>query len=155
MCLHYSKINSEVRFVKLFLALTFVIGYLTPGSVIAQSTTGIWEGVFTEVQAARGEEAYTARCASCHAIDLRGNSNSPSLLGMSFMFLWEGRSVGELFTKMRTDMPSDQPGSLPASIYLDILTYVLQANGFPAGSAELTSNPAALNDLIITAQSAQ
>lgn len=140
---------------KLQFVLTILIGCLVPGMSVAQSTADIWGGVFTEAQAARGTEAYTARCASCHSIDLRGNSNSPSLLGMSFMFLWEGRSVGELFTKMRTDMPSDQPGSLSAQTYLNILTYILQANGFPAGSEELTTDLARLNGLVIAAQSAQ
>jgi len=155
MYLHYLKTSAGVLLVKLLFVLTILIGCFAPGMSVAQSTADIWDGVFTEAQAARGTEAYTARCASCHSIDLRGNSNSPSLLGMSFMFLWESRSVGELFTKMRTDMPSDQPGSLSAPTYLDILTYILQANGFPAGSAELTSDPESLNGLVITAQSAQ
>jgi len=71
-----------------------VTGLLAAGSVIAQNGTSIWSGIYTEAQAARGQEVYNSTCSSCHAGDLRGNSNAPSLTGMSFMFLWERRSVG-------------------------------------------------------------
>jgi hypothetical protein len=39
-------------------------------------------------------------------------------------------------------MPQTNPGSLSAQEYLDIMTYVLQANDFPAGPEELrTASP--------------
>ncbi|MBT4580519.1 MAG: cytochrome c, partial [Gammaproteobacteria bacterium] len=68
--------------------------------------TNIWDGVYSEEQASRGQLAYRANCESCHGSNLGGNSNTPSLLGMSFMFIWEGRSLAELYTKMRENMPS-------------------------------------------------
>lgn len=120
----------------------------------AQSSNTIWEGVYTVAQAERGAEQYSARCASCHAADLRGNSNSPSLLGLSFMFIWEGKSLGEIYSKMRNEMPTDQPGSLSAQTYSDILAFILRANEFPAGSTELESNAAALNQITITSRAA-
>ncbi len=118
----------------------------------AQSSNTIWQGVYTVAQAERGAEQYSARCASCHATDLRGNSNSPSLLGLSFMFIWEGKSLGEIYSKMRNEMPTDQPGSLSAQTYSDILAFILRANEFPAGSTELESNAAALNQITITSR---
>lgn len=130
----------------------FIIFYLwLCASVVlaAEGTNSIWEGIYSDAQAERGAQVYADRCASCHAVDLRGNSNSPSLLGMSFMFLWEGRSVGELFTKIRTEMPSEQPGSLSAQNYLDALAFILRANQFPAGTQELEVDPA-LNSVMIT-----
>jgi hypothetical protein len=36
-------------------------------------------------------------------------------------------------------MPADDPASLEDRRYLDILAYLIQANGFPAGSRELTA----------------
>ena len=125
--------------------ITIILCLSGASGVAAQSSEAIWQGIFSDAQAERGAEAYSARCASCHAVDLRGNSNSPSLLGMSFMFLWEGRSVGELYTKMRTGMPSDQPGSLPAQTYLDILSFILRANQYPAGDNELMAGDASLD----------
>ncbi len=120
----------------------------------AQSANGIWEGVYTDVQAERGSEQYSARCASCHSADLRGNSNSPSLLGLSFMFIWEGKSLGEIYSKMRAEMPTDQPGSLSAQSYADILAFILRANEFPDGSTEMGTNEAVLNQITITSQAA-
>ena len=122
-----------------------------PLPVLGQPAT-IWDGVYTDEQARRGAEQYSARCASCHAADLRGNSNAPGLLGMAFMFLWEGRTLGELYTKMRNEMPTDQPGSLSAGTYADLLAFILKSNDFPSGDQELASTPQALEAYTITAQ---
>ena len=100
------NVNKTARLcllLKLFLLQS--IGY-------AQSFSSIGDGIYTVAQAERGAEQYAARCASCHSADLRGNSNSPSLRGMAFMFIWEGKSVGELYAKMSAEMPTDQPGGL-------------------------------------------
>lgn len=131
--------------IALLAALVFV-------SSNAQTETSIWDGVFTEAQVARGEETYGASCASCHSQDLRGNSNTPSLLGMSFMFIWEGQSLGQLYTKMRDEMPSDNPGSLSAQTYADLLAFILNTNQFPAGDQELTGDTAILDKISITSQ---
>ncbi|MEQ8953929.1 MAG: cytochrome c [Gammaproteobacteria bacterium] len=114
---------------------------------IARADLG--SGMFTEAQVGRGDEIYRARCVSCHGADLRGNSNSPSLLGMSFLFLWEGRSLGELYTKMRSGMPTDNPGSLPPNSYADVLAYVLASNGYPPGTSELGTDVSSLEAVII------
>jgi|TARA_B100000315_G_scaffold205133_1_gene198783 mono/diheme cytochrome c family protein len=118
--------------------------------VSAQGSNSIWDGIYTDAQAERGAEEYATRCASCHAADLRGDSNSPSLLGMSFMFIWEGRTLGELFRRISTEMPTDQPGSLSAQSYAAILAFILRSNEFPAGNTELASTEAALNAIAIT-----
>jgi hypothetical protein len=34
-------------------------------------------------------------------------------------------------------MPADEPGSLNETEYMDILAFVIQANGFPSGGREL------------------
>lgn len=105
----------------------------------AEPTT-LADGVYTAAQAERGRAAYGERCSACHAQDLRGNTNAPSLVGSSFLFLWEDRSLADLFTAMRTEMPTNAPGSLPEQTYLDVMTYVLSANGFPSGGRELTAD---------------
>ena len=136
--------------------ITRVLGIFCVVSIGASISTGsaqppksLHDGLFSEAQVERGAEAYNARCASCHAADLRGNSNSPGLLGMSFMFLWEGRSVGDLYTQMSSNMPSDQPGSLPTQTYLDILAYILHANQFPVGAEELVADADWLDSVLI------
>lgn len=110
------------------------------------------DGIYTDAQAERGAEEYAARCASCHSADLRGNSNSPSLIGLSFMFIWEGKTLGELFGKMSTEMPTENPGSLSMQSYASILAFILKSNEFPAGDFELAASTDALSSIQISSQ---
>ncbi|MCZ6617540.1 MAG: cytochrome c [Gammaproteobacteria bacterium] len=122
------------------------VGVLTFG----QSEASIWDGVYSEEQAVRGASGYQEVCASCHAEDLRGDNNSPSLIGVSFLFLWEERSLGDLFAKIQTEMPPANPNSLPSGSYLDILAYLLQVNGFPGGEEKLRIEPGKHDRVLIT-----
>jgi S-disulfanyl-L-cysteine oxidoreductase SoxD len=110
----------------------------------------VWDGVFTDEQATRGKAQYAQACASCHAADLRGDGNSPSLIEESFAFQWNDTTVGELFTRIRTLMPSNRPNSLSPQTYRDIVAFILQANGFPAGANELDGDADALAGMVIT-----
>src|SRR5229473_541447 len=78
----------------------------------AQQTQSIWDGVYTEEQARRGEPLYTATCGSCHGPDLSGGEMAPSLTGGDFRSDWDGLSVGDLFERTRVSMPQNNPGSL-------------------------------------------
>ena len=129
--------------VTLLAALFFNTGSLSqPGHPLHQ-------GLYSAEQASRGETAFMASCASCHANDLRGNSNSPGLVGVSFLFLWEDRPLLELFTKMREEMPTDRPGSLSQATYLDLLAFILQKNGYPEGQSALDASTLNAADLAI------
>jgi mono/diheme cytochrome c family protein len=121
-----------------------------PGEPVVAPPATLGDGVYTAEQAGRGNTAYVERCSSCHAEDLRGNSNAPSLVGSSFLFLWEDRTLEELFATIRTQMPTNAPGSLSVQTYLDVLAYVLSANGFPEGMRELDGEPDALRQIVIT-----
>ena len=46
-------------------------------------------------------------------------------------------------------MPSDAPGSLTDRVYLDIVTYLLEASGFPAGASELRLDPELLASILV------
>jgi quinoprotein glucose dehydrogenase len=74
--------------------------------------------------------------------DLGGHEYAGALAGYPFQMKWEDASVAEVFGRIRT-MPLGAAGSLTTQEYLDILAYVLQANGYPAGKDELTSAVAA------------
>ena len=110
----------------------------------------VWDGVYTAAQAERGRSAYAQACASCHAEDLRGRSTAPSLVEESFLFLWSDMSMGDLFERTRMLMPSDRPNSLSRDTYADIIAFIAQKNGFPAGSAELGTDVGALKQILIT-----
>src|SRR5581483_322146 len=98
----------------------------------------VLDGVFTDTQAKRGETAYGMTCAGCHGEDLSGRAMGP-LRGDRFLDRWREDSLDVLFTHIRTRMPANAAGSLSEAAYLDILAYILQANGFPAGPGELTA----------------
>ena len=67
----------------------FAVIALVTGVSSGQENAVIWGGVYTAEQATRGETVYTETCIACHGQDLGGNSNSPGLVGMGFMFLWK------------------------------------------------------------------
>ena len=115
-----------------------------------EAAATVWDGVYTAEQAQLGAAAYRENCASCHAEDLGGGSNSASLVGVSFQFLWGNKTVHELFEAIRTTMPTDAPGSLPRQTYLNIVTYIMQANEFPAGDEELGVDAESLGNVLIT-----
>jgi mono/diheme cytochrome c family protein len=110
----------------------------------------IWSGVFTDMQARRGEAAYQSNCAACHGRNLQAtNPDAPSLTVPSFGFSWHGKTVADLFALMRTTMPLGAGGSLSDPEYLDIAAYILKFNGYPAGDRELGSEVQMLKQIVI------
>ncbi len=110
----------------------------------------VWVGVFTNPQAQRGRTAYLARCASCHTEHLTGRPPAPALVGAGFVSRWDGKTVRDFYGRIRTTMPTDLPGSLSRGDTLDIVAYLFQANGFPAGVEELAGSAVALQQTKIT-----
>ena len=119
-------------------------------TVEATGQDNVWEGVFTEEQAERGQESYQQECASCHLDDLLGDGIAPPLVGIPFSFRWSDLSVGDMYTAIRTTMPQGAPASLSVSGYVDIVAYLLKANDIPAGDTELPTDEDALQEIIIT-----
>ena len=109
--------------------------------------------MYTDAQAARGENVYYSSCAACHGDILTGGEMGPGLAGSSFMGFWEGLSLGDLYQVMSISMPQDNPGSLDTSEYVDVIAYMLQRSEFPAGSEELHED--GLSDVQIQATQGQ
>ncbi len=103
----------------------------------ASETRSVWDGVFTEEQAKRGEEMYRKECASCHGDTLVGGGGAAALTGGTFLSNWNGLTVGDLFDRIRKTMPQGSPGKLTRQQDADILAYLLSFNKFPAGKTEL------------------
>jgi len=102
----------------------------------AQDTPRIWQGVYTTEQADRGKAVFNTTCLRCHGEDLSGNT-APALKGDRFQSSWGGDVIDSLFTKVRDTMPPNFGTILDDQVKLDIVTYILQTNGFPAGATEL------------------
>jgi sugar lactone lactonase YvrE/mono/diheme cytochrome c family protein len=122
-----------------------LVGALAAGAVVLvagelwaqDAARSVWDGVYTEVQAERGAEAYAQNCGKCHGQGLTGLAEAKPLTGPEFMSNWNGLSLGALYDRSRTTMPLDKPRSLSRETYADILAYILKFDGFPAGKAEL------------------
>lgn len=88
--------------------------------------------LFTAEQASRGRATFRATCADCHY--------SSEFRDAQFKFKWAKRTVADLYRNIVENMPEDAPGSLPGQEYVDVVTYILQLNGFPPGTRELTQD---------------
>jgi mono/diheme cytochrome c family protein len=109
----------------------------TASLVTAQTSTPgrtVWDGVYTEAQAARGTTAFGQSCAGCHALTPEGKA---PLAGEPFQKSFAQKTVGDLLEFVSTYMPNGTPGSLSEPTYNDIVALILKSNGFPAGATEL------------------
>lgn len=114
-----------------------------PLCIAARPLAGASPGIsYTAAQAERGRIAYAEHCASCHGPTMGGGA-APTLTG-AFWSSWNGRTLGELFTLTRNSMPADAPASLADGDYADLLAYMLQKGGYPAGGAALPASAESL-----------
>jgi ABC-type amino acid transport substrate-binding protein/mono/diheme cytochrome c family protein len=101
--------------------------------------------LYTEDQAAKGAIAYYQNCAMCHgpALDGQlGGYSGPALKGADFADPSYHFHVHDIFKFVSKQMPAATPGSLPDDLYVEIMAFILQQNGYPAGSTELTYDAA-------------
>jgi mono/diheme cytochrome c family protein len=103
----------------------------------AVDSRSVWEGVYTEEQAKRGEPLYNKECAACHGDTLNGGESAPPLTGGAFLANWNGLTMADLFDRIRKTMPQVAPGRLTRQQDADILAFMLNVNKFPAGKTEL------------------
>ena len=72
------------------------------------------------------------------------------LAGADFFSRFNGSSVDDLVKTIRASMPQDAPDSLGTPAYVDLVGYLLKANGGSAGAAELSQDSAVLKQIRIT-----
>ena len=125
-------------------------GAATPAA--GNPARSVWDKVYSGAQAKRGQAMYLRECAPCHGDDLRGSGPAPALGPDDFLFLWENRTVGDLFERIRTRMPPDRPDSLPPEAYRDVVAFLLSASMFPAGEQDLDADAAGLQQIHIFAK---
>ena len=129
-------VMNRVAIVALVSAWAIGVSYSGVGAQ-EKTTRSIWDGVYTEEQAKRGEEQYAKVCSSCHAETLQGDGFASPLTGTAFMSSWDGLTVGDLFERARISMPPDKPEGVGRDAKVDIVAYILKFNQFPVGKTEL------------------
>lgn len=94
-----------------------------------QGQTSVKAGVYTAVQADRGQALFRSKCASCHA----PNRFTDDLFYTSFA----GKPLWEMYDVISDTMPEEDPGSMKPEEYVDVMAYLLKLNNFPTGPSEL------------------
>ncbi len=112
-----------------------------------EASGGSLNGSYSAAQAQRGKRLSADNCAACHGEDL-GGGQAPPLAGDAFLSSWDGRTVADLYDRIRTTMPAQAPGSLSSAEYADVLTFLLQANNVSPGERELQGDSPELKTLI-------
>jgi mono/diheme cytochrome c family protein len=132
-----------------------LVWWAGPGVLMAQEPVSprrsVWDRVYTNAQAERGELLYARHCEQCHGSGLEGDTVSevPALAGDPFLQRWSGRTVDDLVLRMVRSMPESAPGSLSRVEYVDLTAYILKANQFPSGFDAMGTDPERLRPLVI------
>ena len=129
------------------LAISISIAFTIPLHAQQAPEKKIWDGVFTSNQATRGKSAFETNCSRCHNVALIGSERGPAIKGAAFLSHWEKDNLGGIFIKIRDTMPQGNSGTVTDDVKIDILSYILQQNGFPAGNDELKANLSSLEDV--------
>jgi cytochrome c5 len=115
--------------------IVVIVSAASLATALAQAPASVLDGVYTPAQAKRGEAVYSTSCIGCHE---GRDADGPQLMGKAFLDRWREDTLEPLFTFIRTTMPGNNPGSLDERAYTDVVAFMLEANGLPAGNRELS-----------------
>jgi len=130
---------------------TAILAALAAAAAFSQTQRSVWDGVFSEAQARRGQARYAEQCAACHGDTLAGGESAPPLAGGEFLSNWNGLTVGDLFDRTRSTMPQSKPGSLSREANAEIIAFLLSSNQFPAGKDDLPQASEVLREIKVEA----
>ena len=135
----------------------------TPSETVQKASRGF----YTASQANDGKRLYSSYCAACHGEDLRG-STAPTLAGPTFVDRWTApnqatapgavpnrswnATLDDLLFVMQTTMPLGNVKSTSPDEQVAIFAYILQQNGYPAGSVPLRADSPQLKTTRIQSQ---
>ena len=91
--------------------------------------TSVQAGVYSVEQAERGEQLFGEACLVCHQPE--------EFAAGGYMEGWDGMNVNDFVEFIRSTMPEDNPGRLKRQEYSDIVAFLFQENGLPAGETEM------------------
>lgn len=118
--------------------LTLVLAAAAVADASAASTS-LGEGVYTAEQANAGKLNYDQSCSLCHNADYY----------KTVLQTWRGQPLLYLFEQVMSAMPADNPGAFLDSEYEDVMAYILQITGFPAGDTRLEYASGMMRDITL------
>lgn len=118
------------------LAVAAAMSVLAAGVVTAQEAENeelhAW---FTAEQAEQGQRTFAVSCGGCHGLDM--------------IDIFAGYANAEAYYLFISgSMPADNPGSLSDQQYVDIIAYLMDGVGFPAGDERLEFDRAVLREIV-------
>ena len=123
-----------------------ILLFVTLAAALAAQARSVWDGVYTEEQAKRGEAIYAERCVRCHGPSYMGGTDGAgALVGPTFNGNWNNVPLDQMLDRVRLTMPQDKPASLSRQQTADALAFILSINKIPAGKTELPRQAEMLN----------
>jgi mono/diheme cytochrome c family protein len=133
--------------------MMLILAAAAPAAAIAQGAgaQAAKPALYTADQANAGAAVYAQSCAACHGSQLEGVA-APALKGPAFGDMANAQSLtaDALLDVISNTMPQSDPGSLKPEEFAAVTAYILQQNGYPAGSAALANGAAGLKDAKVT-----
>ena len=108
-----------------FFALAAVLS--SPGQ--ARQSRAVSDRVYSDAQAARGQQFYKVQCVMCHGEALEGVVGPP-LAGAGFLSAWGARSLADLVDKIEKTMPPQAAGSVSRPQAIDLAAFLLRQASF-------------------------
>jgi glucose dehydrogenase len=125
-----------------------IIRMLAAAGAVASFAAGAAQaqpGVFSRVQAARGQQLFSAHCASCH---------SERQAAQLMRERGGGQRLADYHSRLAELMPPQSSVKPDAQGYLDIIAHLVRTSGTAAGSVDATFASASWRDVRIEAASA-
>jgi mono/diheme cytochrome c family protein len=130
--------------------------FLSAGVLMFACAAALFQGagaadmpaLYSAAQANAGGQIFAQQCATCHGANMEGVAG-PALRGTPFHQLAQAQALNaqSLLTVVSQTMPQDNPATLAPAQYAALVAYILQQNGYPAGSTDLSADTPQLKDL--------
>ncbi len=127
--------------------------FMCAGVVFVVAASSILDGqqpsFYAASQVRTGRGVYQRACASCHGRTLDEGNGGPPLKGEIFQERWNERTVAELFDLVSRSMPPTAERDITSQEYADLIAFLLQSNGVPAGRESLKTDLVSQEHLVL------
>lgn len=134
---------------RVLLAGSFVVWVAAIGTALEGRATEAQgkttnDAIYTSAQADGARAQFDKICAECHpfTVAAKKKPKDKPLGDEPFFEEWSGRPLSELITLIALTMPNDGSVAVTEKEATDLVAYMLQQNGFAAGSTPLTRDTA-------------
>ena len=125
--------------------------FIAAAAVPATRSDKVPPALFTNDEAVQGHLLFNRHCAACHGDDLRGKIG-PALIGPSLGSAGDYTTISIMFDVIAFEMPEGNPASLTKQNYADVMAFILQRNGYPAGTHPLSYTAAQASETPLISQ---